>query len=216
MATATTTALRWLTLRVLRSIGMLAAWHLLAAAEAAEAAAAAAAAGVHPTSVPLCLGRPDPEDRGREGGPPPPGGRWVCEIAWKAPRANFCIPLHSARRRRERGTADRRLLDLKGLKGMEERAGDIGWRGMAVTARAGIRALSSTSSIPSDASFWGPLGGGDGVVVCFSESPLAPSVPPSLPRPSLPLSSLPPSLCGRKRERGSEQPASPILVIIFL
>ena len=57
---------------------------------------------------------------------------------------------------------------------------------MAVTARAGIRALSSTSSIPSDASFWGPLGGGDGVVVCFSESPLAPSVPPSLPRPSLP------------------------------
>ena len=138
MATATTTALRWLTLRVLRSIGMLAAWHLLAAAEAAEAAAAAAAAGVHPTSVPLCLGRPDPEDRGREGGPPPPGGRWVCEIAWKAPRANFCIPLHSARRRRERGTADRRLLDLKGLKGMEERGilGGVEWPSRRVLGSA--------------------------------------------------------------------------------
>ena len=83
----------WLPPSGRRSVCWPAAWHL---------AAAAKAAGVHPTSVPLCLGGPDPQG-GRERGRGR-GRQWACEIARKAPRANFCIPLHSARERpTERG-----------------------------------------------------------------------------------------------------------------
>ena len=133
-----------------RSVCWPAAWHLAAAAKAA--AKAAAAAGVHPTSVPLCLGGPDPqgvrEGRGR--------ARAAMGGVRDSPESAPSEFLHSSSlSERDDGRRPRpRLLGLKGLKGErgERRgggwlAGSLCWLGGTPVARAKIRVLSSTSSV---------------------------------------------------------------------